>query len=72
MSARLDEALKRLDAAVAALETMPRSDSAASPTPATPSATADHLAEIAAIRQLVDQAMAVISAQQDGGGNGTK
>ena len=72
MSARLDEALKRLDAAVAALETMPRSDSAASSTLATPSATADHLAEIAAIRQLVDQAMAVISAQQDGGGNGTK
>ena len=69
MSARLDQALERLNAAVAALESMPVADHQAT-TSSTP-----NTEEIAEIRQLVDQAMAIISAQQpeaNGGGDGAK
>ena len=76
MSARLDQALERLNAAVAALESQPHAEAETAPSP---SANADEIAEI---RQLVDQAMTIISAQQTaqqsqegqdkGGGHGTE
>ena len=69
MSARLDQALERLNAAVAALESMPVADQQ------TASSSSPDTEEIAEIRQLVDQAMAIIAAQQpdkNGGGHGTE
>ena len=77
MSSRLDNALKRLDAAVAALESQPAI------TPETdhdimPKETASihgvsqNAAEISEIRGLIDQAMAVISQQNQGGSDDTK
>ena len=77
MSARLDQALERLNAAVAALESQPHAD--ANPNGHANAVNADEIAEI---RQLVDQAMTIISAQQtaqqsqesqdQGGGYGTE
>ena len=69
MSARLDQAMERLNAAVAALESMPIADQQ------TASSSSPNTEEIAEIRQLVDQAMAIISAKQpdgNGGGHGTE
>lgn len=69
MSARLDQALERLNAAVAALESMPVADQQ------TASSSSQNTEEIAEIRQLVDQAMAIIAAQnsdENGGGDGTE
>ena len=69
MSARLDQALERLNAAVAALESMPVADQQ------TASSSSPNTEEIAEIRQLVDQAMAIIAAQQpdeNGDGHGTE
>ena len=69
MSARLDQALERLNAAVAALESMPVADQQ------TASSSSPNTEEIAEIRQLVDQAMAIIAAQHpdsNGGGHGTE
>ena len=61
--------MERLNAAVAALESMPVADQQ------TVSSSSPNTQEIAEIRQLVDQAMAIISAQQpneNGGGHGTE
>ena len=61
--------MERLNAAVAALETMPIADQRIA------SSSSPNTREIAEIRQLVDQAMAIISAQQpneNGGGHGTE
>ena len=69
MSARLDQALERLNAAVAALESMPVADKKTAPS------SSPDTEEIAEIRQLVDQAMAIISAQQpdeNEGGHGAE
>ena len=68
MSSRLEQAMQRLDAAVRALEAQP------SPAPAAESSVAAHHAadadlkkEIADIRHLVDQAMALVETQSHGG-----
>ena len=73
MSARLDQAMERLNAAVAALESM--SVAYQQTAPSSSSSLSPNTEEIAEIRQLVDQAMAIISAQQpdgNGDGHGTK
>ncbi len=78
MSARLDQALERLNAAVAALESMPVADPQTAPSSSSSSSSlssSPNTEEIAEIRQLVDQAMAIISARQpedNGGGHGTE
>ena len=70
MSSRLEQAMQRLDAAVRALEAQPspsHAPAAESFGAAHHAADADLKKEIADIRHLVDQAMALVETQSHGG-----
>ena len=73
MTSRLDQAMKRLDAAISALESMPM-PSTSSATQEQPSPSDQHVSatELAEIRGLIDQAMDIVTAAANGDDHVTK